>query len=221
MTGSRVTVSRSLITAMQAVQDAVSVHPYAVSADLPRAALRRVLGKLRARLPDLERDRWHASRRRAAGLPSHVLVIYWPKPGQTGWFVLLSSADDPAAGERWQDVRQRKTRLRIRAGWWELVRHTAPGAKAPRWTWRMAAERRAALIEQFDEATAKGWRDWLTRVAQQSRRWPGFAGIRADHAAIGKHLTRRWMRTQRGEAPEWPRLPYVTRRARTPRRPGV
>jgi len=236
---SRITVSRSLITAMQAVIDAVPVHPWYVHADLPPDKLRRVFAKLRERYPDLERDRWHAARRRENGLTSHVLVVYWPpKSEQTGWFVLMASQPDDS-GEQWRDARDRHNRLCIRAGWWELTKHTPPKLPTPkedtnrpdftpkppqrpqlwsqtdgkpRWTWRMSKERRAKIEGEIKNAVAKGWTDWLAKFIAGARFWPGFAGIRQNHAAIGKFLTDRWRRVRADDPPEWKRLPYVTRR---------
>jgi len=238
---SRITVSRSLITAMQAVSDAVAVHPWYVHADLPRDKLRRVLSKLRERYPDLERDRWHASRRREKGEASHVLVVYWPEPTHTGWFVLMSSkADD--SGEKWQDTRERGSRLRIRAGWWELVRHTpaklhpeqveklgkklwertgrenlrwSSSSGKPRWTWRMSDERYSELESEIKQASGRGKVPWLMEFPEKSKRWPGFAGIRTQHKKLGNLLFRQWLKNQRGDPPVWPRLPYATRRAKS------
>lgn len=217
MSRTRIVVTRSLIEAMQAVQDAVADHPFYVHADLPVSKLRVVLRKLRQRLPDLERDRFHAHRRRVAGQPSHRLIVYWPRQrGHTGFFVLLASTDTPnEADEKWRDARDRHQRLVVRSGWWELVRHTRPGNTRPSWTWRMHADQKARLMDAIRQASGRRWTRWLSRLALSARHWPGFAGIRRDHREIGRYFAERWKRSNAGPPPLWGFLPYVTKKNRT------
>ena len=216
----RVRVTTSVIEAMQAVQDAVRHHPWAVAADLDRRPLRRVIEKLRERLPDLDRNRHYAVRRRRAGEASHVLVAYWPPVrGHTGFFVLLSSDPDDGSREPYRDVRERDGRLVLRSGWWELVRYTASGAAAPRWTWTMSAAREQRLIRQIDKAVAQRDREsdkWLADLGVAASRWPGFHGVRQAHRRLGRRLEERWRRVRKSgeKPPAWRRLPYARKRAR-------
>lgn len=212
----RVVTTRSLITALQAAADAARLHPWYVIADkLPPPTTAAVAGKFRARWPDLDGSKDAAYRRRLAELPDRRMVVYCPAdPAQTG-FVLVMSTGDTSTEDResWQNVLGASTRLSVR-GWWEMVRHARRGSPAPAWTWRMLPERRRAISAEVRTAVGKHWDAWVAQFIDGSRRWPGFAGIRADHRAIGRELLGHWARTHREPSPAWPRLPYVTRKAR-------
>ena len=213
---SRVRVTTSVVEAMQAVQDGVRLHPFVITADLDRHKLARTLEKLRARLPDLERDYNFAARRRKAGKASHLLIGYWPPAKHTGFFVLLSSAAQDGSGEAYRDVRERKTRLTIRADWWELVRYTDRGVAVPRWTWQMHPDREARLRASITRAARKRHDRYLAELGVTASRWPGFHGVRKAHKRLGKHLAAEWKRARRADepAPVWRTLPYTRRRAR-------
>jgi len=216
----RIFFTRSVTDALLEIQQAVRDHPYYAHADLPRKKLLNVLKKLRERLPDLEKNRQHAYKRRLRGLPSHRLIIYFPrKHGHTGFFVLMASTNEPnVANEKWQDARERHQRLTIRSGWWELVRHTRAGMKNPAWTWRLHPAKKKELLEKIRQAGGRQWIRYLEAVRQSARHWPGFAGIRKDHSEIGKQ----WRASYPSKTPpEWPRIPYVSmhRRKKQPSHP--
>lgn len=207
----QVIVTSRIKRAMIAVVDSVETYPYHVCADVPVKKLDAVVQKFIARYHDLSRDRKHAWRLRKSGQPSHKLIVFRPDTERDiqGFFVLLSSQPD-ASGEKWLDARERKSRIVVYD--YELVRHTRAGQNKPSWTWRITADHYKHLHEQMRDAIDKRKDDWLLKWLRSTTHWPGFAGVRAQHYALKKSFYGRWNRTRKGAPPEFPRLPYVTRR---------
>lgn len=209
----QVIVTSRIKRALFAVLDAVPTYPYHVHGTVPVRKLDAIVDKFRARYPDLSRDRYYACRQRKIGQPSHKLIVFRPEGDRDiqGFFVLLSSSPD-ASGERWQDARERKSRIVVYG--YELVRHTRVGSDAPAWTWRIEAGHFRHLHQQMQDAIDKRKDDWLKSWLHSTTKWPGFAGVRQQHAALKKAFYGRWRRVRRSSeiAPDFPRLPYVTRR---------
>ena len=205
----RITSTRSPAVAMQAIADAARHHQYYVqAAPLKDDALDRIVEKMTARYPDLLLNKYAAYRRRKAGKPVHYLVILRPGPRSSGGFWLLATEPDPA--EKWQLVTDRHNRLTLY--WWQLVRHTRAGQATPAWTWRMKPDIKESLEAKITEAVTKNLDTWLERFIWRSRRWPGFAGIRQDHAELMRFIEDRWIQV-RGSSMPWklPWLPYLPR----------
>ncbi len=213
MMADQVIVTSRIKRALFAVLDAVPTYPYHVHGTVPVRKIDAIVEKLKARYSDLSRDRYYACRQRKIGQPSHKLIVFRPEGGRDiqGFFVLLSSLPDDS-GERWQDARERKSRIVVYG--YELVRHTRAGDDAPAWTWRISADLYKHLLEQMIDAVDKRKDDWLKSWLHSTTKWSGFAGVRQQHAALRKAFYGRWRRTRRSSemAPVFPRLPYVTRR---------
>lgn len=194
--------------AMQRVADAVLVGlPYFVQGQLPLAKVPGLIVKLTERYPVLARDRHFTFRERRGGKPVQKLITYEHADQGLAWFWLFSSAQD--THERWQMAKT------DRPVFWkyELVRQTKAGVAHPVWTWRFSREAyhatRDGLIERIRKHQDRELLAWI----EGSKKWPGFAGIRTQHVALGQLLAAEWRRTQRGAepVPTWPRLRYVRR----------
>lgn len=209
----QVIVVNKIKAALFSVLDSIETYPYCVFSDVPVKKLESIKEKFLKRYPDLLRSRNYAWKLRKKNLPSHRLVIFKPDGENDieGFFVLMSSMPDNS-GEKWQDARERNSRVVVYG--YELVRHTRPGKASPAWSWRISAAQYRHYVELLKDAVAKRKDQWLEQFIQGTRRWPGFALVRQQHRELGRVYYWHWKRTRKGDpVVPWPRLTYVTRRA--------
>lgn len=164
--------------------------------------------KLCLRYPGLTRNRDFAHRCRKKGEPVYRLVVFQPKNSNRVHFNLLTNKPDTV--EQWKDATSKKERLRF---WdFEAISLTKKDARHPVWTWRVAKEH----LQSLRNDVARNVRNnrVVTNIINDCKHWPGFAEVRAQHAALGKLLLGEWIRAGNGVAncPEWPRLGYIRRK---------
>jgi len=203
-------------SALVAAADAVRVHPHAICVQEPRERIHNMLTKFVLRYPELLRNKDYAYRHRKGGGITHKLIIYHP-PGEKTRSIVILMASAPDEHEKWQDVRERKTRLK--AYDYELVRVTKEGQKNPSWTWRIVGTKYDATADAIKIAIKFGNEKALKDIIEGTKRWAGFHEVRNQHYKLGVFMRKEWEKSgNKAEPPAWPRLPYVTRRnaARTP-----
>jgi len=202
--------------ALMAAADAVRLHPYAICVQEQRERIKNMLTRFLIRYPELLRNKQFAYRHRRAGGITHKLIIYHPHGEKTRSIVILM-ASAPDEHERWQDVRERKTRLK--AYDYELVRVTKEGQKNPSWTWCIVGTKYDATADAIKIAIKFGNEAALKAIIEGTRKWAGFHEVRNQHYKLGLMMRKEWEKSgSKADPPAWPRLPYVTRRnaARTP-----
>ena len=205
-------------SALVAAADAVRVHPHAICVQEPRERIHNMLTKFVLRYPELLRNKDYAYRHRRAGGVTHKLIIYHP-PGEKTRSIVILMASAPDEHEKWQDVRERKSRLK--AYDYELVRVTKEGQKNPSWTWRIVGTKYDATADAIKIAIKFGNDAALKAIIEGTKRWAGFHEVRNQHYKLGVFMRKEWEKKSENKGadpPPWPRLPYVTRRnaARTP-----
>jgi hypothetical protein len=127
--------------------------------------------------------------RKAKGLASAILVMYWPEGADEVHWLLLATAGTGLESEKLRPVDEKP-----RLNWlgYELVRHSAQGRTS--WTWRRPreemAELHALVAHQANARHLKALEESLERIARQ----PGFSGVRAQSWALCQEARRRGYR---------------------------
>lgn len=199
--------------AMQRVSDALLVGlTWYVQGRLPLAEAWRLVAKFQERFPQLTRDRFHAHRRKAAGDPRYKLVVFANRSSSEALFWLLTDRnEDPR--EKWLDATGVE---RPRCYEYEAVRRTRAGSGTAAWTWQLTSEHFAERKAELKQAIRGDRPEMVELLRDRTLTWAGFAGVRAQHAELGKVCRNEWVRRYRAGSPppEWPKLRYV-RRLRT------
>lgn len=204
-------ITNKISRAFIAIIDAVETYPFYVSGELPIKKIDGVIEKFLTRYPDLLRGRKYAWRIRKKGIPSHKLIVYKPsgKKDIEAFFVLMCSERyDPQ--ESFLDSKNRKTRLVVYG--YELYRRTRKGKESPVWSFRIYKDTFKKMYKNMIDAIDNKKDKWLLDWIQSTKKWPGFAGVRKQHYALQRACFGRWLRVRKNIPPEFPRLPYVTRR---------
>lgn len=198
--------------ALQRISDALRVGLiWYVSGRLPLVDAAQLVDKFRARWPALGRDRKFAHRLRLAGEPRYRLVVLANRARSEALFWLLTDRTDGEndSRESWQDATSNRTRLACYQ--WEAVRMPRIGAVAPSWTWSMTSAAFAIAKNEIRDAIRSRRAAQATAYGCEAATWPGFAGVRRQHAALAKIYAGEWRRIRSDDPPLWPRLRYVQR----------
>lgn len=204
----------SPLSAMQRITDAlIGGHTWLITGTVAADKWPAVQAKFCDRYPTLKRNRGFVHRRKKAGDAAHRLVAFTPANDTRTTFYLLASAPDEQ--EKWANATIAGSRPEL----WSYVamRSTKAGQAKPSWTWRLRSDvflaHKEKLTEVLKNAPFPQLGPALTTIMEDAKKWPGFAGIRLQHAALRKQLTAEWRRYRRGSepCPEWDRLRYSQR----------
>lgn len=124
--------------------------------------------------------------RKAKGLASTILVLYWPHEAtQVEWLLLATQGD----GMHQESLRAVDEVTRLNWLGYELVRYSARERTA--WTWRRPKQEmtnlHALLAHQASQRHYAALAETLDRIARQ----PGFHGVRAQSWALFQEAVRR------------------------------
>lgn len=191
-------IARSKTAALARILDSV-----------PKGYCRYTCGTVRVDKADALAQKFHALygigcspaqrlARKAKGLASAILVLYWPhETKQVEWLLLATQGD----GLDHESLRTVDEAPRLNWLGYELVRHSALGRTA--WTWRRPkqemAELHALVAHQASLRHYAALAETLERIARQ----PGFHGVRAQSWTLFQEASRR------GYAGPFPQLFYL------------
>lgn len=191
-------IARSKTAALARVLDSV-----------PKGYSRYTYGTVRADKADALTHKFHeqygigcspAQRlaRKAKGLASAVLVLYWPsEAAQVEWLLLATEGN----GLERESLRSVEETPRLNWLGYELVRHSARERTV--WTWRRAKQEMAELYALLAYQASRRHYAALAETLERIARQPGFHGVRAQSWALFQEAGRR------GYAGPFPRLFYL------------
>lgn len=210
LTGEQTVICSSRNALMQRVSDVLkSGYTHVVQVQVELGKAQAVIEKLQGRFPMLGKTRTVASKAKAKGLPRHKAVAFWNSSAGHALVYLFTDRPEVADREKWMPVEGGKGH-RVTFYEYEAVRHDRGGSLA--WTWQMEKAHLQKLEESLVASIRSSEAEAIAIFIQETRTWPGFHRVRAQHKALGELLKAQWKRAARKEAlPTWPRLYYLQR----------
>lgn len=202
-------ICASRTSVMQRITDVLARdYTHWVQTEVPKEKVVQVIEKFQARYPMLAKTRTVASKAKAKGQARHKAVVFWN--GSAGHALIYLFTDRPTDEHREKWLPTFGTKNRVSYYQFEAVRHDREGSLS--WTWRIESQHFEELRAFMVAAIRKTPDEKLLIFIKETRTWPGFHQVRAQHKALGEVLKAQWKRSSRKDPlPVWPRLYYLQR----------